>query len=392
MSGLVVPAVRAIQPPPITEIRRWQQRAVDAESLPLIDLCQAVPDYPPPPELLAQLQQALQQPEIARYTPDEGLVEVRTVVSDWYRRRYGAAPTADEILLTIGASQAFWLAMTVLCCAGDEVIVQAPAYFDHPMALQSFGVTPVFAPYDPALQGLPDLDRLERLITPRTRALLLVTPSNPTGAVITPPLVAELLALARRHDIALVLDETYNAFVDGPPHQLFSDPEWQRNFIHIASFGKTFALTGFRAGALVAGSAVLREALKVQDSMAVCQPRLTQLAVQFGCEALDDWVEDNARMMRARSVAFRHAFADPRLDFDLSASGSFFAWVSHPWPHLGSWDVARRLAESQLVCLPGAAFGPDLDAYLRMAIGNLSVDRFASAIDRLIEAQKEMSA
>ena len=134
------------------------------------------------------------------YEPDEGLPQVRQAVSAWYARRYGAAPDADEILLTVGASQASWLAMTVLCRAGDEVIVQSPAYFDHPMALATCGVSPVFAPFNPDRGGLPDIEQLERLVTKRTRALLLVTPSNPTGAVLPPAQIAELLALAQRHD------------------------------------------------------------------------------------------------------------------------------------------------------------------------------------------------
>jgi len=384
-------AVLPIQPPPITEVRMWQAQAPNPQQLPLIDLCQAVPDYPPPVELLTALHDALSLPDIARYTPDEGLPQVRQAVSAWYARRYGAAPDADEILLTVGASQAFWLAMTVLCRAGDEVIVQSPAYFDHPMALATCGVSPVFAPFNPDRGGLPDIEQLERLVTKRTRALLLVTPSNPTGAVLPPAQIAELLALARRHDIALVLDETYNAFVEGAPHALFADPAWREHFVHIASFGKTFALTGFRAGALIAGAPLLREALKVQDSMVVCQPRLSQLALQYGCEHLDDWGVGQARMMAQRSQAFRVAFADTRLRFALTSSGSFFAWVRHPWPDLDSRQAARRLAEAQLLCLPGAAFGPGLDSYLRLAIGNIDAQAIPAAIERLLAVQGEDS-
>jgi len=379
--------VQPIQPPPITEVKQWLATAANPQQLPLIDLCQAVPDYLPPPELLAEMHEALQRPDIARYTPDEGLPEVRSAVSAWYARRYGAAPSPDEILLTIGASQAFWLALVVLCRAGDEVVVQSPAYFDHPMALCAFGVKPVFSPFDPGRGGMPDLEQLERLITPRTRALLLVSPSNPTGAVLPSTMIDALLELARAHDIALILDETYNAFVAGSPHRLFAHPHWQDNFVHIASFGKTFALTGFRAGALVAGAPLLREALKVQDSMAVCQPRLTQLAVKFGCERLDAWVAGQAAMMQARSAAFRAAFADPFLRFELCASGSFFAWVRHPWPELDSRRAARRLAEAQLISLPGAAFGPGLEGYLRLAIGNIAADSIPAAIARLRSVQ-----
>ena len=140
---------------------------------------------------------------------------MREAVSAWYVRRYGAGPRPDQLCLTIGASQAFWLAMLVLCQAGDEVIVQLPAYFDHPMALQALGIRCVYAPFDPASGGLADPEVIAALVTDRTRAILLVSPSNPTGAVLPPATLRRFCELARARNIALVLDETYNAFLPG---------------------------------------------------------------------------------------------------------------------------------------------------------------------------------
>ena len=374
--------INQIQYPPISEVRAWLGES-NSRQRPLLDLCQAVPDYPPHPELRNYLADAVQDPEVSRYTPDEGLPQVRESVASWYKRRYTAGPTADEICLTIGASQAFWLAMAVLCQAGDEVIVQSPAYFDHPMALQAFGVKPIFTPYDPKSPE-PDPDRLAELLTEKTRALLLVTPSNPTGYQLAPDTIRRMFEFCSDHNIALVLDETYNAFADGVPHRLFTDPDWSNTFIQIASFGKTFSLTGFRAGALIAGKQVIRQALKVQDSMAVCQPRLTQLAVQYGCDQLDQWVNDNAVMMRQRHDLFCEEFRKSDNRFELVASGGFFAWVRHPFPQLNSHQAARRLLdEADIVSLPGAAFGPDLEHYLRLAFGNIREEEIPEAVARL---------
>ncbi len=375
--------VTRIQPPPISEVRDWLAESAQRRA-PLIDLCQAVPDYPPAPELLERLQAALKDPQIARYTPDEGLPDVRESVSRWYARRYMAGPSASEICLTIGASQAFWLAMTVLCQAGDEVLVQSPAYFDHPMGLQALGVKPVYVSYDPE-NPEPDFERLSALVTEKSRALLLVTPSNPTGYQLSAASIRQLFSFCSERKIALVLDETYNAFADGVPHSLFADPKWSETFIQIASFGKTFSLTGFRAGALVAGRQVIRQALKVQDSMAVCQPRLTQLAIQYGCDRLDQWVIENAGMMRRRHDLFCQTFLQAGNRFELAASGGFFAWVRHPWPQLDSRQAARKLLdEADMISLPGAAFGPDLDSYLRLAFGNIRGEEIPEAIARLV--------
>ena len=137
---------------------------------------------------------------------------------------YGARINPRQVCLTIGASQAFWLAIMVLCRAGDEVVLQAPCYFDHPMALAMLGIRAVCAPFREDAGGLPSVEEIERLITPRTRAILLVTPSNPTGVVTPPETIQRLERLAARHGIALFLDETYTDFIpDGRrPHDLFA--------------------------------------------------------------------------------------------------------------------------------------------------------------------------
>jgi aspartate/methionine/tyrosine aminotransferase len=380
----ISPNIERVHFPPISEVREWLAGRSFPPELPLVDLCQAIPDYPPAPALIEYLKSILQDPQLSRYSPDEGLPTVREAVAAWYRRHYGAGPAPDQICLTVGASQAFWLALMVLCRAGDEVILQAPAYFDHPMALQALGLSALYAPFDPAAGGLPEIDTLARMVTPRTRALLLVTPSNPTGAIIPPDTVRRLFAFCQERRIALVLDETYNAFVDGPPHQLFRDPVWPDQFVHLASFGKTFALTGYRPGALVASAPFIRHALKVQDTMAVCQPRITQHAVQFGCEQLDDWVAANRLMMQRRHDRFRDEFLAHGEPFELVASGSFFAWVRHPFAGESGRAVARRLAQqAHLICLPGEVFGPGLEGYLRLAIGNLAAAAIPAAVRRL---------
>ncbi len=379
--------IEKVQFPPISEVREWLAGRVFSAERPMVDLCQAIPDYAPAPELVEHLRGRLGEADTARYSVDEGLPEVRAAVADWYGRRYGTTLRPGEICLTVGASQAFWLAITVLCRAGDEVILPAPAYFDHPMALQALGIVPSWIPFREESGGIPTVAEIEARITPRTRAVLLVTPNNPTGAVISPRQLDDMLDLVRRHDLALILDETYNAFLpDGaPPHRLFAAADWQGHFIHLASFGKTFSLTGYRAGALVAGEPLIRHALKVQDTQVVCQPRITQHAIAFGCTHLDGWVGERAAMMRRRHDRFRDSFDQPGNRFERVASGGFFAWVRHPWPELTGRAAARRLLdEAGVICLPGEAFGPGLEPFLRLAFGNLPEAGIPAAIDRFL--------
>ncbi len=384
--------IRGVHFPPISEVQGWLAESSFPADRPLIDLCQAVPDYPPAPALIEHLKECLDDPLTARYSPDEGLAPVREALCAHYARSYGASLTPRQLCLTIGASQAFWLAMVTLCQAGDEVIVQVPYYFDHDMALAMLGISRVYAPFSEESGGLPDPAAIERLITPRTRALLLVTPSNPTGAIIPPVTIRALFDLAARHGIALVRDETYAAFVPGGdrPHDLFTDPAWRDHFIHLMSFGTTYALTGFRAGALVAGEEFIHHSLKAQDTMSVCQPRITQHAIRFGAEQLDCWVAGNREMMAKRHDRFRAEFTKPGNPFALVASGAFFGWIRHPFPGLTGRETARRLVkEAGLLTLPGEVFGPGLEGYLRLAFGNIGEAMIPEACQRFRELAGE---
>jgi aspartate/methionine/tyrosine aminotransferase len=375
--------IRKIQPPPITEVKSWLSGRVFPAEKPLVDLCQAVPSYSPAAELIQHLKHSLDDPLTFKYSPDEGLPEVRSEVCAWYQRHYQGAPTPGQLCLTIGASQAFWLAISALCEPGDEVIVQLPAYFDHLMGLQALGIKPVYAPFDPATAGQPDLETISNLIGPKTKAILLVTPSNPTGAVIPAEQITAFFELAQSRNISLILDETYNAFIGTTPHSLFNRPDWQNSFIQIASFGKTFALTGLRCGALIANDEFIQQTLKIQDSMVVCQSRPAQLALEFGCRHLDDWVAKNGVIMQQRHDCFKTNFLAAQTDFKLIASGSFFAWVKHPWKDLTGRQAAKWLVEeANLICLPGEAFGPGLEPYLRLAFGNIEVTQIAEAVAR----------
>jgi len=378
--------ILGVHPPPISEVRGWLAEA--PPDLPIIDLCQAVPDYPPAAILTEYMAAAVADPLTARYAPDEGLPQTREALAARYRRIYGAEITAGSICLTVGASQAFWLAMLTLCRAGDEVIVQTPFYFDHDMGLALLGVKRVYAPFDAASGGIPSTEAIGRLITPRTRAILLVTPSNPTGTVTPPAVIEELYRLAAANGIALVLDETYADFIttDAPSHRLFTDPGWGGHFIQIMSFGKTYSLTGYRAGALVAAEGVIHHALKAQDTMVVCQPRLTQLALAFAAGQLDDWVRGNCRLLADRHAIFCREFALAGNPFELVASGSFFGWIRHPFTGLTGRQAARKLIDSAgLLTLPGEVFGPGFEGYLRLALGNISVGQIPAAVARLRE-------
>ncbi len=170
-------------------------------------MAQAVPGYPPPKALTDHLARLVAEPGSHRYTEIEGLPSLRHALAEHMSGFYGAPIGADSVAVTAGCNQAYCLAMQVLCAPGDEVILPQPAYFNHQMWLDGLGIRAVHLPFRPDRKGVPDPEEARRLIGPKTRAIVLVTPNNPTGAVYPASEIRRFYDLARERGIALVADE-----------------------------------------------------------------------------------------------------------------------------------------------------------------------------------------
>ena len=216
--------VRSIDPP-IAEVRTWVEGRQFPAGRPLIDLAQAVPSYPPAGALRQHLAERTALFETAQYTPITGIPPLREALAARMTAEYGGAIAPSNVLITAGCNQAFCVALLTLARSGDEVILPVPYYFNHQMWVQMQGIVPVGLPFRPDRSGVPDPADAARLITERTRAIVLVTPNNPTGATCPPEVLAAFHDLAVSRGIALVLDETYRDFLDTlPAHTLFQDP------------------------------------------------------------------------------------------------------------------------------------------------------------------------
>jgi aspartate/methionine/tyrosine aminotransferase len=233
------------------------------------------------------------------------------------------------------------------------------------------GFTPVYLEPGPDL--VPTTDVLEKHVTPRTSAVVLVSPGNPTGVTIDPAGLAALAETARRHRIALILDETYRSFRGDsePAHALFTDPDWTDTVVSLHSFSKDLAIPGYRVGAVVAGTALLQEATKLLDCAAICAPRIGQEAAWAGLTSAGKWRQDRAEQLAGRRERFRAAMAERPGGFELLSCGAFFAWIRHPFADRTTDELVRRLAlEHDILVLPGSAFLPDDRQTLRVSFAN----------------------
>jgi aspartate/methionine/tyrosine aminotransferase len=352
--------------PPVAEAKSWVAGRTFDVDRPLIDLSQAVPAYPPATELRARLAELVRRDDMAAYAPAIGLPDTRAGVAGHL------GVETDHVMITAGCNQAFCLAIGALCQPGDNVILPVPYYFNHDMWLAANGVE---ARYESATRPAT--------IDEHTRAIVLVTPNNPTGAIASPDEIAAAFERAAAHDIALILDETYKDFrpTNEPAHHLFGRSDWDRTLIQLFSFSKVFALAGYRAGSLVAHPDLIRDAVKLADCQTIGAPRLTQHIVAWALENLVDWVEARRIEMNAKIDAF--AATIELSTYQLVSSGAYFAWLRHPFEATAR-DVARSLADdANLLCIPGECFGPNQQGFLRLAFGNAHIDQIPEIVHRL---------
>ncbi|MCH8105319.1 MAG: aminotransferase [Proteobacteria bacterium] len=370
---------------PIAEAWSWVKNPGSEQ---LIDMCQAVPAHLPPQSLRDYLGEAIKNGEGATYTDIRGIQPLREALAANISARYAAEVVADDIIITAGCNQAFCSVIDTLCDKGDEVIIPLPCYFNHQMWLTIRGITQKYLSFD-SKTALPDPQEAATLVTSRTRAIVLVTPNNPTGATYSPGCIEQFYRLAREHGLALIVDETYRDFIDYEhlPHELFNQADWRDHFVHLYSFSKVFSLTGHRTGAVAAGPALLESIRKVQDCTAICAPHAGQLAALYGLQHLHDWKLEKARELQVRADLIKQAFDNPQLQYRLVSAGAYFAYIEHPFESPSRDVVKRLIQEFDLVCLPGSYFGREQEKFIRLAFANVHEKYFDEVIHRLLASQ-----
>ncbi|KAI0642823.1 PLP-dependent transferase [Trametes meyenii] len=399
--------------PPIPQAYAWAEAYPATTARPLLDMSQGVPGVPPPPVLLDALAKATAAPENCGYLPNAGVSELRKAMVAEMKRSYGADAdlTPDDIAITAGCNLAFVAVAKALADAGEEIILPVPWYFNHEMTLTMLEIKPVLL-HTYAKEGfLPSLERCASLITNKTKAIVLVTPNNPTGAVYSPSLIASFAKLARDHNIALVIDETYRDFITThAPHHLFSrrsshasttdgvpaaDWDWRTTFVHLFSFSKSYCIPGHRLGLICASPALMPALTAALDNLQICAPRPPQAGLAPLLPALRPFVRATAE-----AVAHRHTLFKARLPprWRIGSQGGYYAFVRHPFADVHANVVCERLAkEMGVVSLPAGFFGPrgdeegtvgDEDRWVRFSVANVDDLKVELVCERLEESER----
>jgi aspartate/methionine/tyrosine aminotransferase len=385
------PAMAATEPPPVMEARRWLADATFTAARPLLNVSQAAPVDPPPLALRQALAEAaVNDPSAHLYGPVLGNPELRAEIAQQWSAAYGGTIRPDQVAITQGCNQAFTAAMSTLAGAGDEVILPTPWYFNHKMWLDMQGITTVPLPAGPGL--IPLADQAAKLITPRTRAIVLVSPNNPGGAEYPAETLRAFLDLARAHGLALIIDETYRDFDSRPgrPHDLFEDPDWDDTLIQLYSFSKAYRLTGHRVGAMVAATDRLAEVEKFLDTVAICPGQLGQIAALWGMRNLSQWVAGERAEILARRAAMTGGFA-ALPGWRLLGCGAYFAYAEHPFSEPSDVLAKRLVQDAAILMLPGTMFQPashpEGARQLRIAFANIDAGGISEMFRRLAVLQ-----
>ena len=381
--------MRAVQPPIVPIVGRWIR-----ETPGTISLGQGMVAYGPPPEALERARQFGTDPDDHRYGPVEGQPELVEAIERKLASENGIAVRPDSrVAVTAGGNMAFVNAVLAVTDPGDEVILQAPFYFNHEMAVVIAGCRPVVVPTDEGYQLQPDV--IARAITPRTRAVVTVSPNNPTGAVYPEAALRAVNDLCATRGVCHVHDEAYEYFTyEGARH--FSPGSIEgaaRHTISLFSLSKAYGFASWRIGYMVLPEALFDAVNKIQDTNLICPPLVSQAAALGALRAGPSYAAAHvATLARVREEVHRRLAAVADLCDVPRTQGAFYCFVRLK----GGVDpvlLAERLVrEHRVAVIPGTAFGATDGPYLRVSYGALDGDTVVEGIDRLVRGLRALGS
>ena len=378
-----------VDPPPVLEVKNWLSNPDLQPSKPLLDVSQAAPTEPPPEKMLEFMaNKILCDNAVNTYGPVLGLDELRGSLASKWSRQYQGKVSKKNVAVTSGCNQAFCASISSFTSENDEVIIPTPWYFNHHMWLQMAGVKSI--PLDTDANMNPIIEKAEALITDRTRAIVLVSPNNPSGAIYSNQLLQKFFDLCKSNQIRLIIDETYKDFHPNAsqPHTLLENNNWDQVLTILYSFSKTYRMTGHRIGALLTSKENLIEIEKALDTFTVCPPQLGQYAANWGLNNLEAWAAERRTEILQRAKHFSEKFQPlSAAGWSLRGCGAYFAFVEHPFEDESNILAPLILRDQGILLMPGTMFYPKHNPLgsrsFRIAFANIDKNKISTLLERL---------
>lgn len=345
------------------------------------------PNFSTPEHIIASALLAAQQ-GFTKYTPNAGLLSLREAIAAKVRRENGFPAAPENIIVTTGGMGGLYSAFTAVLNPGDELLVPDPGYPNYAMVAGLCRAQVVRYPLDAETGFQPDLESLPRLVTPRTKAIVVNSPSNPTGSIIPAEGMAALVAFARAHDLYLISDECYEKIIFDAQHVSPASYDEDGRVLSIFSFSKTYAMTGWRVGYAVVTPEVAAIFVKLQEATVACASSVSQKAAEAALSGPQDCIETMThayRRRRDRALAILQRHGSPTY----TPQGAFYLLVDISGCGQDSDLFARDfLAQEKVAVAPGRTFGPRGDRYVRISLAateeeiEVGLERLCSYISR----------
>ncbi|MFJ4286898.1 pyridoxal phosphate-dependent aminotransferase [Paenarthrobacter nicotinovorans] len=340
------------------------------------------PDFDTPSHIVEAAVASLRNHE-TRYTPNAGIPELREAFARRCTRDWNRPVGASNVMVTVGGQEALLLAMQVALNPGDELLVPDPAYPNYHGQATIVGAKVVTVPLSPDNGFRMRAEDIEPLITPKTKAVLVNSPSNPLGVMVAEEELRKMASLAARHNFLLISDEVYDRITyDGKPAVSVAqlDPGFE-NYLVINSLSKSYAMTGWRTGFVVGPSHLIQLMPRMQEGLVSCTPAFIQRAAVAALEGPDDAVDTMvAEYQRRRDIAVAAIRAIPGVECDMP-EGAFYIFADIRGTGLSSQEFSDRLLEEQRVAvIPGTAFGQGGEGFIRLCFA-ASDETIRTAID-----------
>lgn len=333
-----------------------------------IDLTLGEPDIATPIEICEALAKAARGGE-THYAPGMGLPGLRSAVCEYWRNKYALDYGADEIFVTTGGSQAAFLAMQACLDPGDEVIILEPFFTFYEQHVLQAGGIPIYCMSGVDRGFIPDPREIEKKITPRTKAMIVNSPCNPTGALFSKETLSSLARIAEEHDLMVVSDELYEAFAYHDGHVPFASlPGMRKRTLTIGGMSKSYAMTGWRIGYVMGDTSVLKVMQTIGVVQTISVNTMAQRASEFAIRSCGKRVDEIASLFRSRVKYAYEAFGSIPGVKTSEPGGSFYLFLNVSGTGMDGGQFALKiLEEAGVVLIPGDSFGPHCGDYVRIA-------------------------
>lgn len=383
----LISRMQAVQSPIIPVVAELIQ-----DSPGTISLGQGVVSYCPPPEAIELLPKFLAEPTNHLYKAVEGIPPLQTALATKLQA-FNSIEINEEncIVVTAGSNMAFMNAVLAITSVGDEVILNTPYYFNHEMAITMAGCRPVLVKCDENYQLRPEA--IAQAITPKTRAVVTISPNNPTGAVYSESKLQQVNQICRDRSIYHISDEAYEYFTyNGVKHISPAAFAGSHKYtISLYSLSKAYGFASWRIGYMVIPKHLLVPVKKVQDTILICPPVISQYAALGALQAKEEYLKNHiGAIAQVRQVVLNSLNSLQDFCTIAPADGAFYFFLK-VHTQLDSFELVKRLIrEYQVAVIPGTTFGMDDGCYLRVAYGALQKQTAQEGIERLVRGLQEI--